>query len=292
MSFIEALIETQEFATLPTVASKVLQLLENEDTDIREIAQIIEADASLTLKLLRVANSPIYAVKQNITSIHQAIVTLGLNRLTNIVLGVSIFSRFLMNSKSGASQVMDKFWWHSSCTAVISKAICHKINKSFKEVEFIGGLLHDIGKIAMLQFDPKKYMQVIDLTVNNGMMDIDAEVEVFGADHLTVGEHIAKLWQLPSELVNIIGHHNDPDMISTSKALVSVVRFADLLCEMWGAGIYEGFTSINMAETKPWIILCDIYPDLNSMDLERFTFELEEEYKKASDFLNIISSDS
>lgn len=238
MSFIEALIETQEFATLPTVASKVLQLLENEDTDIREIAQIIEADASLTLKLLRVANSPIYAVKQNITSIHQAIVTLGLNRLTNIVLGVSIFSRFLMNSKSGASQVMDKFWWHSSCTAVISKAICHKINKSFKEVEFIGGLLHDIGKIAMLQFDPKKYMQVIDLTVNNGMMDIDAEVEVFGADHLTVGEHIAKLWQLPSELVNIIGHHNDPDMISTSKALVSVVRFADLLCEMWGAGIY------------------------------------------------------
>jgi HD-like signal output (HDOD) protein len=69
MSFINALIETQEFATLPPVAARVLKLLEDDNIDVRDIAGIIENDASLTLKLLRVANSPLYATRTEITSI-------------------------------------------------------------------------------------------------------------------------------------------------------------------------------------------------------------------------------
>ncbi len=290
MTLITSLIETQEFATLPPVAAKVLQLLENEDTDIREIAEIIEADPSLTLKLLRVANSPLYAMRQNVTSIRQAIVTLGLNRLTNIVLGVSIFSRFLMKSKKESASIMDKFWWHSSSTGILAKTLTKKIGKNYKEMEFIGGLLHDIGKLAMLQFDINKYAQVIEKIEREQIMDCEAEIEIFGVDHLEVGEHIAKLWKLPDELVDIIGHHNNPDLIDLSKELISVVRMSDLFCEMWGASMYEGYTLIKLNETKPWMILTELNPEIKDLDFEKFTFELEEEFKKAKDFLNIISS--
>jgi HD-like signal output (HDOD) protein len=288
MSFINALIETQEFATLPPVAARVLKLLEDDNIDVRDIAQIIETDASLTLKLLRVANSPLYATRTEITSIQQAIITLGLNRLTNIVLGVSIFSRFLMSSQKQAAAIMQKFWWHASCTGIVAKSLSTKIKKFFKESEFIGGLLHDIGKLAMVQFDPAKYMQVVDLIETKGMFDIEAEHEIFGVNHMEVGEHISRLWKLPEELSLIIGRHNHPSQTAQSSGLIAIVRFADILCELWGAGVYEGFTTVKLEETEPWKVLCANYPELSELDLEIFTFELEEEFKKSADFLNLI----
>lgn len=288
MSFIDSIIETQEFATLPTVATKVLKLLEDDNIDVRDISHVIETDASLTMKLLRVANSPLYASRVEINSVQQAIITLGLNRLTNIVLGVSIFSRFLLSSQKNVATLMEKFWWHASCTGITAKALTAKLKKFFKENEFIGGLLHDIGKLAMIQYDSAKYMQVINLMNEKSIMDVDAEIEIFGATHLQVGERIAKLWKLPEELTNIIAFHNTPELVSNHKELVAIVRLADMLCEIWGASAEEGFRLINFAEVKPWEVLTDSFQELKQLDIEEFTFELEEEFKKSTEFLNIL----
>lgn len=291
MSLIESLIETQEFATLPPVAAKVLALLEDDNIDIRDISKVIEADASLTLKLLRVANSPLYATRTEINSIHQAIITLGLNRLTNIVLGVSIFSKFLMSSQKFAAELMERFWWHASCTGMVSKSLAVKINRFYKENEFIGGLLHDIGKLAMLQYDARKYYQVVD-KVNNGAIDIDAEYEVFGVTHPQVGAEIAKLWKLPNELTTIIAYHTNPAESPHYKELVAAVRVADLLCEVWGAGFYEGVRSLRLEQHPAWQTLVSNITELQNLDVEVFTFELEQDFKKSSEFLNIISKDA
>ncbi|MBI5323899.1 MAG: HDOD domain-containing protein [Ignavibacteriae bacterium] len=210
MAILEELIETQEFATLPPVATKILKLLENDNIDFRDIARIVEADASLTLKLLKVANSPIYATRTEVSSVQQAIVTLGLNRLTNIVLGISIFSRFLFSSQKQAADIIQKFWWHSSCTGMVAKSLTIKLNRFFKENEFIGGLLHDIGKLAMIQYNSQMYRRVIELVETKNKMDVEAELEVFGLDHIEIGKKIAEHWKLPHELVSIISGHNNP----------------------------------------------------------------------------------
>ena len=291
MSFIDSIIETQEFATLPPVAARVLKLLEDDNSDVRDISHVIETDASLTLKLLRVANSPLYASRVEINSVQQAIITLGLNRLTNIVLGVSIFSRFLMSSQKRVAELMEKFWWHASCTGIAAKALSTKLKKFFKENEFIGGLLHDIGKLAMIQYDSTKYTQVVDLMADKMIMDVDAEMEIFGANHLQVGERIARLWKLPEELTNVIAYHNTPELVTNHRELVAIVRLADMLCEIWGASAEEGFRAINFAEVKPWEVLTDSFPELKLLDIEAFTFELEEEFKKATEFLNILVSE-
>lgn len=291
MSLIETLIETQEFATLPPVAARVLSLLEDDNIDIRDISKVIEADASLTLKLLRVANSPLYASRTEISSIHQAIITLGLNRLTNIVLGVSIFSKFLMSSQKFAAELMTRFWWHASCTGMVSKSLAVKLNRFYKENEFIGGLLHDIGKLAMLQYDARKYYQVVD-KVQKGALDIDAEYEVFGVTHPQVGSEIAKLWKLPNELTTIISHHTNPSEAPNFKELVAAVRVADLLCEVWDAGFHEGIRSLKLEENPAWTVLTNSIPELATMDVEIFTFELEQDFKKSTEFLNILATDS
>lgn len=288
MVSIKTLIETQEFATLPPVAAKILSMLDNDDVDIREIAKVIEADASLTLKLLRVANSPLYASRIEVSSVHQAIMKLGLNRLTNIVLGVSIFSKFLLNTNKEAAELMEKFWWHASCTGMIAKALAVKINRFFKENEFIGGLLHDIGKLAMIQFDSSMYKQVVDLVTEKEMHDIDAEMQIYGLTHIQVGREIAKLWKLPEELTTVISYHTTPQDAPNNKELVAAVRVPDLLSEIWGAGFYEGIRSLKLAEEPAWQVLCDYFPDLNDLDLEIFTFELENEFRRSSDFLSLL----
>ena len=291
MSVINALIETQEFATLPPVAARILKLLEDDNIDIRDLSKIIEADAPLTLKLLRVANSPLYATHTEINSIQQAIITLGLNRLTNIVLGVSIFSRFLISSQKQAAELMEKFWWHSSCTGIVAKSLANKIKKQFREVEFIGGLLHDIGKLVMLQFDSKRYFEIVEIIEKEKISDLEAEMKVFGVTHLDVGQKISELWKLPHELCTIISNHHSPSSLNSNRAVVSVVRTADLLCEIWGAGFFEGIESIEFAKQESWLLLCNEFPELNQLDVEVFTFELEKDFKNSSEFLNMIISE-
>lgn len=287
MSRAKELIETQEFATLPAVATKVLNLLEDENVEIRDVATVIETDASLTLKILRVANSPLYATRAEINSILQAIMNLGLNRLTNIVLGVSIFSKFLISSNKDIAGLVDRFWWHSSSTGMIAKSFSVKINKFFKETEFIGGLIHDIGKLALIQYDSNDYKKVIEL-VSNGYEDVVAEMEVYGADHTEVGYEIAKLWKLPDELTQIIRYHTKPELSYLFKEVISVVRIADVLSEVWDADFYEGIKKINIQDQRAWKILVESFPDLAELDIEKFTFELESDFRKTSDFLRII----
>jgi putative nucleotidyltransferase with HDIG domain len=274
------------------VATKVLQLLEDDNIDVRDISKVIETDASLTLKLLRVANSPLYATRTEVNTIHQAIITLGLNRLTNIVLGVSIFSKFLMSSQKQIADLMKRFWWHASCTGMVAKSLSTKIDKFYKENEFIGGLLHDIGKLAMLQFDPVKYQKVVELVQNEHITDIEAENQVFTVSHDIVGAEIAKLWKLPSELTAIISHHTFPENAPNHKELVAAVRLADSLCEVWGAGFYEGIEQLSVADSAQWKILVENNPSMQNLDVEIFTFELEEDFKKSSMFLNILINES
>ncbi len=290
MAVLDRLLETQEFATLPPVAARVLHLLEYENIDIRDISRVIETDASLTLKLLRVANSPLYATRSEVNTVHQAIINLGLNRLTNIVLGVSIFSKFLLANKNLSPKLIERFWWHSSCTGMVAKSLAMKIKRFYKEYEFIGGLLHEIGKLAMLQYDSAKYMEVINLIDNENYADIDAEIKVFEVSHVQVGEAIAKLWKLPNELTDVIAYHHTPDLSPKNNELISAVRFADLLAEMWDAGFHEGLRILDLEKSTPWEILTSKVPELKELDLEVFTFELEQDFKNSAMFLNLISS--
>ncbi|MBX3042511.1 MAG: HDOD domain-containing protein [Candidatus Kapabacteria bacterium] len=290
MSNVHDFIQTQEFATLPAVVTKILELLESEEVDIRAVSGLIEADAPLTLKLLRVANSPLYALRSEVSSIHQAILHLGLNRLTNIVIGVSIFSKFLLSKNKSINSLLEEFWWHSSCVGMISKSLTVKTGKFYKENEFIGGLLHDIGKLALIQYDVDKYIEVIRLVEEEQMQDLDAEQKVFNTDHTIVGSEIAKLWKLPAELYDIITYHERLDDLKRNRELVSTVRIADLLAEIWGAGFHEGLRTVIIENESAWKLLLESYPELNEIDLELLTFELEIEFKKTVDFLKLVKS--
>ncbi|MCX7879798.1 MAG: HDOD domain-containing protein [Ignavibacteria bacterium] len=291
MLILEKLLEIQEIATLPSVTAKILQQIEDDNVDIRNVAQTIETDAPLTAKVLKVANSAIYGLRTPVASISQAIITIGLNRLANIVIGVSIFSRFMIKGQSQVKQLMEKFWMHSASTGIISKALLGKVGRNFRELEFVGGLLHDFGKLILMQYKLSDYLKVIDMITNNVVLDVEAEKSIFGVDHLEVGYFIAQRWKLPPQIINTIGYHSKLNRLKEDNVLASVVRFADLLCEIWGADFFEGQRIIKFEEEQSWKNLVEHFPELSNMDIEKFTFELEEDFKKSREFLKIVSSE-
>jgi len=293
-NIVEKLFATKEFATLPPVTMKVLDMLEDEksqdNVDIRKLAKLIETDASLTLKLIRVANSPLFAVRDYITSVQQAIVILGLNKVTNIVLGISIFSKFLYSTTPGMQEVLNKYWWHTSSVATVSKSLTKKVGFDFKEKEFIAGLFHDIGKLAMIQYDFELFKKMIDLVENEGMSDYEAEKNIFETTHSLVGAEIAKRWNLPEDFTSIIQYLNKfAAAPSENRNIIAVINLSNMLCEVWDAGFYEGIQSISFAETPEWLHILKVskVPDL---DFEEITFSLEKDYENSAEFLKIMGS--
>lgn len=283
-------IRTPEFAVLPDVLTKVLELYNREDADIQAVSALIESDEILTIKLLKITNLPIFAVGPDVKSVYQTIMNIGLNRFLNILIGVSIFSKFYTSKNKAVNSILEDFWWHSSCVGMIAKSITEKTGKSFDENEFIGGLLHDIGKLALIQYDVEKYFEVIRLVEEEQYQDITAENYIFSTDHTIVGTEIARLWKLPEQLSDIINHHNKLNELTRNHELVASVRIADMISEIWGAGFHEGIRVLKLKDEPGWKYLLESFPELIELDVELFTFELESDFKKTVDFLKVIKS--
>lgn len=289
MNLSEYIKNNQQIATLPTVATRILKMIKSDNFSITEISSVVESDPGLTLKLIRVANSPLYGLRSQVTSVNTAIMALGLNKLTNIVLSISLYSKFLVNKQNDFAQLIDKFWQHSASTGVVSKHLCNILKQNYKELEFSGGLLHDLGKLAMMQFDSKRYFEVMTLVEKEHIFDIEAEKQIFGMNHLEVGREMAIQWQLPKELIEILSFHNTPKVSKENQLLIAIIRFSDILCEMWGEGFYEGIESIKIEDDESWEVIKNYANDLD-LDLEHITFELEQEFQKSNEFLKLVSN--
>ncbi|MDQ1266473.1 MAG: hypothetical protein QG635_1625 [Bacteroidota bacterium] len=290
MSVLNDILGTKELVALPGVASGLLEMLKSDDFDVRDIANVIESDAALTTKVLRVANSPLYASRGRISSVQQAIMLMGFSKLTNIVLGISIFSKFWLSANPNAKDLVKKFWWHSSSTGTIAKSVTSKIKMNYRDNEFIGGLLHQIGKLAMIQYDLNKYSKVISEIKNNKLADMEAEKRIFGISHVEVGESLARLWSLPETITTVIANYPHPSKLTEHRELVASVSFAGILSELNGADFFKGLNvNLMLTEQDSWQVLCDASEELRDIGIEFITEDIENELKKSMGFLNAIS---
>lgn len=288
-NFLDTLQQTHEFASLPIVASKLLRLLDDELVDVRTIARHVEQDVAIASKVVRVANSPIFGLRIPVASVSHAIMTIGMTRVTNIVLGVSIFSKFVyLNTLS--SRFLNMFWMHSAVTATLARAIASKARFEFQEMEFLAGLVHDIGKLAMLQADPERF-KIVEQKINDGIPDLDAELEMFGATHTEAGEVIANLWQLPAPIHGVIRLHHDEDCsIEEIESLLSVVRVADLMAEDMGYGIGEQLQA-PVPLHHAWRCLSTKSEKLASITYEDLREQLNGEINSAISLIAALTSD-
>lgn len=219
-----------DIPTLPVVATKVTELINDPNSSSADIADVLKKDQVLTAKVLKLINSPYYGIPGEVTDIKRALAYLGFNTLAQLVLGVSVISMF--NENKGTRFSMQAFWKHALGTAVTSEIIAKKVDYPKPEECFTCGLLHDIGKIVLYKIAPEEFMKVIQLAEREKISFYAAERKLEVPTHGYLGEYIANKWRLPLVIRSSIRyHHTDvagmETMLDSIKPAVQIVALAN-----------------------------------------------------------------
>ena len=218
--------------SLSITVSKILEVTKNPQTTAKDLNKVISLDPVLVGKVLKLINSAYYGLQNKVTSLVTAIIMLGMNTIKNLALSTAVLGNMKRKS-SFKSLNVDGFWRHSIAVGVLSKLIAEKIGvpATRREEYFIGGLLHDIGKIPLNELFEESYMKVIRTADLKKAMLLDMEREIIGITHTEVGKMIAEKWNLTGETLECLLRHHDPNMSSEQNyKLVASVYAANIYC--------------------------------------------------------------
>jgi putative nucleotidyltransferase with HDIG domain len=215
--------------TLPTVVSKLIELVDNPKTSAASLAALIYKDQSLTARILKLANSAYYGFPREISTVNMAIVVLGFNTVKEMSLSLSVFDAF-KSAKNDSAFDVSRFWQHSIACGAAARMLARRFAHQLTGEAFVAGLLHDIGKIILKQYMPKEFTEIMEKVTRDAMELESAEMEVVGATHSQIGSWLAEKWNLPRIIVNSIAHHHAPWEAEKDQIFVAMVSIANYLC--------------------------------------------------------------
>ncbi len=288
-TFLETVQNTEWLMAPPRVVTRLMELLQSDRAHWQEIAQTIETEPAIASRILKLVNSPFYGLQVPISSIPQALVFLGSVAVTSIAAAVGIFSRMMIKSQPEAAEQLQRFWWHSACTAFVAKALARQLDPSLADQIFTAALLHDIGKLLMIQLALPQYRELEQLLLL-GEPESRAERTIFGTTHEEAGDLLAQRWHFPDPIRTVISYHSTPQETPRFHTHVCVVRIADLLCELWGASLGEGVHRLLLTEQPAWRILTEKFPHLSGIDVATFTLNMEQHFHDAAALLQTLVS--
>ncbi len=222
---------------LPSVARKVLELVGSDSTSNVELCRVIERDQTISASILKIANSAFYGLRQEVTSLNQAIVILGFNALKDLVITISTKLQY---KKFGITEQM--MWDHSIGAAIAARHIVEGRGRDLEEIAFLGGLMHDFGKVVMNNEAPEVFLEVMQEIYNDGCEPIEAEQRTFGYTHSEIGSSVLREWGFPSVLADILDyHHLDTCTLDDIKdpfvaKAVASINLANSICKVLGIG--------------------------------------------------------
>lgn len=204
----------------PAVAARILQLLLQETASIKDLAALIRMDTAFSTEILTLANSALFSFRAEITSLLQASVLLGFERLKAIALTVGLRSyvrNFLTPGLLGC-------WRHSLACALVSEQLAEACNIE-RDQAYVAGLMHDIGRLALATIEPVAYKSLLAEAEEKSIDILGREEELFGVDHPEAGKWLAEQWNLPKLFADVAAqHHAEPKPGETD--MVGLVRVA------------------------------------------------------------------
>ena len=219
----------EELRPFPAAARQVMEACEREDVHAGQVAEIISHAPALSLKILRVANSPLYGFSGEIRSIDHAAVVLGLRKVKELAISAAVGEVF-GEGNAGTSRIRNKLWQHSLATGCFARMLTKYEDSVPPDEAFMAGLVHDVGKLVLFDHHPMEYASLI----GHGLQStVEKEVENFGLDHAEIGQRCGENWGLPFEIHEAICFHHRPSDSMDCEPLVRVVAAANVLTRIW-----------------------------------------------------------
>lgn len=218
-----------DLPSIPGPAMEAMQLTQNPDVNVRALQSIIAKDQALTARVLKIVNSAMYNFGREVSTLSHAIAILGLDTVRSIIVAAALQQVFKPGSAAGKDLTSKLFWEHSWGAAVAAKAIAGHIGYPAPEEAFTCGLLHDMGKMVMLQNQSRRYQEILNKVYCGNETFSKAELRVFGFSHAQVGALLALKWRFPPQLVEAILCHHGFTEAPEFRRLAAIASLADSL---------------------------------------------------------------
>jgi putative nucleotidyltransferase with HDIG domain len=260
---------------LPFVARKVLKTMSRESSSSSELCDIMEKDQTIAARVLKISNSAFYGLRQEVSSLKQAIMILGFSTIKSLVLSASTKSIY---KKFGITEQL--LWDHSVGVAISARLISARFGSEMEDIAFLGGLMHDLGKVVMNNETPAVFAEVMMKVYNDDIDSITAEEEVYGYNHTEVGSGVISKWGFAPVLIKILEkHHLNKCSLNEIKDLkvangVACVNLADNICRFLGIGFKEPNDEIVLHEFPSAVFL-----EMSEEKLNGLVKDIDETYK-------------
>ncbi|HSV94132.1 MAG TPA: HDOD domain-containing protein [Desulfobacterales bacterium] len=219
--------QVRSFPGMPATAARLMPLLQDPDAGTAQIEDILRYDPGLTANILKLTNSAYFGLPSHVSSVRQAVMLLGWKRLLQLVMTMCM-SALMKTPVPGYDLPRGGLWRHSVAVSVASDLLVRELDIEDADEVFTAALLHDIGKLALGNFVQKDLDRIRDMVAKGISFEV-AEYIVLGTNHADIGARILKKWSLPSELVNAVLWHHDPDHCATHCVLSDVVHAANVV---------------------------------------------------------------
>jgi len=218
----------------PESAKRLAELSSKDNTPVHEFVQVLEQDPALSAKLLRVVNSAGFGLRQRCTSVRHAVTIVGSKHLHQIATTAAVLDMF--DSESGIAVTILE---HSAVMGAICRYLGAHLSLPAEDL-FTIGVLHDIGKLMMLETYGERYHHLIDQTQGKADQLHPLERAEYGFDHGVLAAHVLKAWNIPDPIPKIVAWHHEPARAYKSSTihatLVQTVRLADAIVHAVNAG--------------------------------------------------------
>ncbi len=221
---------------LPTAVGRVLRMIQDPEIGIGAVMDAIEVDPGLTTNVLRLANSAYFAGPRTISSLREAGVRLGMNRVFQLVLATSI-SPIARKPLRGYDLPAGKLLESLVAVAIATEELGRTAGLELPKHAFTAGLLHDIGKIVLGTFLEVDAIPIQQRAFDEGISFERAEAAVLGIDHAETGAALLEHWQLPEPIVNAVRYSHQPTAIEDDATVVDLVHVGYHLSLSGGLGL-------------------------------------------------------
>ncbi|MEM7180156.1 MAG: HDOD domain-containing protein [Spirochaetota bacterium] len=265
---------------MSSVVLKVMTLVQDPAVSIQELASEIIKDPAITASILKLSNSAYYRASKPIRTIQEALMTLGIKTVKEIVV-LTASKGILHKELKGYQLEGDAMWLHSLVVAELSSRIAQSKKLPIdKDLVFTAGLLHDIGKVILAQFFPKVVFAIKNELKTSKQSFTDIEKKYFGYDHQDVGRRALEAWNFPLELREVVSFHHNPKEAQNSPLLTSIVHIANAITIISGIGIDIGglsheISSFALQKTE-----------VTEKDIERYFIAIPELEKSINELKN------